>query len=79
MLQKDSGRPIQGMPLGKGNAISPVTLEQSDNVVEFIEAGDVTCTLEDGSTTVTTVLAGSRYGIGNGVTIITFGGTFNVS
>ncbi len=78
MLTKDAGAPIQGMPLGKGNATSPYSVESTDNVVEFVEAGDVTCTFLGGGTTVTTVLVGSRYGISNGVATITFGGVFNV-
>ncbi|RLA58968.1 MAG: hypothetical protein DRQ78_11225 [Epsilonproteobacteria bacterium] len=78
MLNKDSGQPIQGMPLGRGNATSPYTVQSTDNVIEFTEAGDVTCTLADGTTPITAVLAGARYSISNGVTIITFTGTFSV-
>lgn len=69
---------IQAMPLARGNATSPYTVQNLDQVVEFATAGDVTCGFASGATTITTVPAGSRYAIGNGVTTITFGGTFNV-
>ena len=78
MLRKDSGNPIQGMPLGRGNATSPYTVQEGDNVVEFVDAGIVTCTYENGTTTDTNVLSGSRYGIALGVVTIDFGGTFIV-
>ncbi len=74
MLQKR----IQGMPLGRGNATSPYTVQQMDTVVEFVAAGDVTCTLEGGGTNITTVLAGGRYALIPGVITITFSGTFNI-
>lgn len=71
---------IQSSVLARGNATSPYTVQVTgDDVVEFVEAGDVTCTFANGTTTDTTVLAGSRYAIGNGVITITFGGAFNVS
>jgi len=69
---------IQGMPLGNGNATSPHTVGDMESMVEFTAGGSVTCTLEGGATTTTTVLAGSRYAIIPGVTTITFGGTFSV-
>jgi len=79
MLTKDAGTPIQGMPLGRGNAVSPYTVLDTDNVIEFIDDGDVNCTLSDGTITTTTVLGGSRYSISSDVKNITFSGTFNVS
>ena len=78
MLEKDAGQPIQGMPLGRGNETSPYTVQSTDNVVEFTEAGDVTTTFEDSTSTITAVLAGARYAISNGVTTITFSGTFSI-
>ena len=65
------------MPLGRGNATSPHTVGSGDSAIEFIEAGNVTCTMSTGAS-VTTVLAGSRYAIGAGVKIITFGGIFSI-
>ncbi len=68
------------MVLGGGDVASPYTVLDYDTVVEFTEGGDVTCTLDDGVTeTVTTVLAGARYAIGAGVTVISFDGKFSVS
>ena len=78
MLNKDAGIPIQGMPLGRGNATSPYAVETTDTLVEFIDSGDVTCTYPGGATTLTTVLAGSRYSISNDVTTITFTGVFAI-
>ncbi len=78
MLRKDSGEPIQGMPLGKGNATSPYTVEETDNVVEFTEAGDVTTTDLRGITVVTSVLAGGRYALRSDIVTVSFDGTFNV-
>lgn len=69
---------IQAMPIGSGNATSPYTVQETDDVVEFTTAGDVTITPEAGADTTTTVLAGSRYAITNGTKTITFGGTFSV-
>jgi len=78
MLNSDGAQKIQGMPLGRGNATSPYNVENTDTVVEFTTAGDVTCTFVGGATSVTAVLAGSRYSISNDMTIITFGGTFSI-
>ena len=78
MMEKDSGQPIQAMTLGRGNATSPYTVLATDNIVEFTTDGDVTCNIEGGTTTTTTVLTGSRYSIANGVTTITFSGTFSI-
>jgi len=78
MLNKDAGKPIQGMPLGNGNATSPYTVQSTDNVVEFTTGGDVVTTNLDTTTKTTTVLSGSRYSISNDVTIITFSGTFSI-
>ncbi len=78
-MEKDSGSVIQGHILGRGNATSPYTIQQGDRVVEFTESGDVTCTLVTGGTpTVTTVLAGARYAIGNCIATIAFDGTFSI-
>ena len=68
---------IQAMPL-VGNAASPYTIEDTDDVVEFGAGGDVTITFEDGSTKTHTVLAGSRYAIANGTKTIEFSGTFSI-
>ncbi len=76
-MGKEGSEIIQGMPLGRGNAVSPHTVGGGDSVIEFTTAGTVTCTMSTG-TSVTTVLAGSRYSIGAGVKIITFGGTFSI-
>ena len=78
-MEQANGDSIQGQVLARGNAISPYMVETTDTLVEFVEGGDVTCTLEDGTVTVTTVLAGSRYAIGNGVAIIDSSGIFNIS
>ncbi len=77
MLKREGSDAIQGMPLGRGDATSPYTVSSNDTVVEFTEEGSVTCTMSTG-TSDTTVLAGSRYAIGNGVKTITFSGTFNI-
>ena len=77
-METNSGETIQGQVLGRGDATSPYTVLGADKVIEFVEGGDVTCTLETGGNTVTEVLSGSRYSIGNGVTIITFSGKFNI-
>ncbi len=76
-MGKEGSEMIQGMPLGRGNATSPHTVGSGDSAVEFTEEGDVTCTMSTGTST-TTVLAGSRYAIGAGVKVITFGGTFSI-
>ena len=78
-LAKDSGRPIQAMPLGKGfGATSPYTVQPTDNVVEFVEAGQVTIDFIDGTQVQGSVLAGSRYAIPNYVTTITTTSEFNI-
>ena len=77
-MRTNAGDTIQGIPLGRGDATSPYTVQDLDRVVEFITAGTVTCALETGGPTTTTILAGSRYAIGCGVTTITFSGTFNI-
>jgi len=69
---------IQAMPLVRGNATSPYTVQKEDDVVEFTAGGDAICGFNDGTTTTTTVLAGGRYSIGNGVVTITFDGTFSI-
>jgi len=69
---------IQAMPLGRGDAVSPYDVQQTDDVVEFVTAGSVTVTPEVGAPTTTTVLAGSRYSITNGTKTITFGGKFSI-
>ena len=74
MLEKDSGLPIQAMPLGRGDAASPYIVQQSDTVVEFTADGTVVATLGTGGTTSTTVLAGARYSIGVGVVSFTLVG-----
>ncbi len=79
MLRKDAGMPIQGMPLGRGDATSPYEVLDSDSVVEFNEDGVVTCHLNDGRVTQTTVLMGGRYAISSDVIQIKFSGIFNVS
>ncbi len=79
MLEKDSGQPIQGMPLSYGmGAVSPYTVEATDSVIEFLETGEVTVVLGDGTTVVGNVLSGGRYAIVRGTKTITFGGTFNI-
>jgi len=70
---------IQAQELATGDAVSPYTVQNTDDAVEFTSGGVATCTFGTGVTTDTTVLAGSRYAIGNGVVTITFGGTFNIS
>jgi len=68
---------IPAMPLGKGDATSPYKVKAEDVVVEFTTAGAATTKMEDGTTTNTTVLKGSRYSI-SGVATITFSGTFSI-
>lgn len=69
---------IQAMPLGRGDAVSPYTVQDNDDVIEFTDSGVVTCSFADGTTTSTNVLGGSRYAIGNGITVITFSSTFSI-
>jgi len=76
-MGKEGSEIIQGMPLGRGNATSPHNVGSGDSAVEFVTAGNVTCTMSTGTTT-TTVLAGSRYVIQPGIKVITFGGTFSI-
>ncbi len=78
-MEKSSGVPIQGSVLSRGDATSPYTVLDTDEIVEFLDAGVVTCTLKSGAQIHTTVMSGSRYAIGNGISIITYNGTFNVS
>ena len=78
-MRQNSADTIQGPVLEAGNAVSPHTVKQTDRVAEFVSEGDVTCTVPGQAPTTTTVLAGARYAIGAGVTVITFAGTFNVS
>ena len=78
MMEKDSGQPIQAMPLGRGNASSPYAVLATDTVVEFGDNGDAMTTFIGGATTTTTVLAGSRYSIANGIATITFDSNFSV-
>ena len=68
---------IQAMPL-VGDATSPYTVQDSDDVVEFTESGTATITFDDNSIRTSTVLEGSRYAIANGTKTITFSGTFSV-
>ena len=77
-MKSEAGQIIQGHALGKGDATSPYTVEDNDSTVEFTEAGTVTCGFSGGGTSSTTVLAGSRYPIGEGVITITFAGTFSI-
>ena len=79
MMEIANGDSIQGQVLGRGDAVSPYSVQSTDALVEFTSADTVTCTLADGTTTDTTVLEGSRYAIGNGVVTIVFAGTFNIS
>ncbi len=76
-MGKEGSAIIQGMPLGRGNAVSPYTVGGGDSAVEFTEGGDVICTMSTGTST-TTVLAGARYAIQPGVKVITFDGTFSI-
>ncbi len=78
-FERDGGEAIQAMPIGRGNAISPYTVVENDEFVEFTEAGDVTCTLAVGSNTTTTVLAGARYALDDNVLTIAFSGTFSIA
>lgn len=78
-LVKDSGAPVQSVVLGSGSKTGEYTTQDIDKVVEFLEAGTVTCTLEGGDTTETTVLEGSRYAIRPDVAVINFSGSYNVS
>lgn len=79
MLNKDAGIPIQGMPLGRATITGAYDVQATDSIVEFLDAGDVTCTLPNGTTTTVTVLAGSRYSVlKEQVTNIDFGGNFNI-
>lgn len=76
-MRKNNRDTIQA-PTTCGRAISPYVVFPQDRMVEFLEPGEVTCRLGDGSLTTTTVLGGSRYAIGVGVTVITFDGIFNI-
>ena len=79
MLEKESGQPIQGMPLGHGlSATSPYTVEASDSVIEFTSGSSVTVTFEDGSVAFGDVLVGGRYAIVKGTVIIESTGSFNI-
>lgn len=78
-MEVSKGELIQGMPLGRGDATTPYTVVPGDSIVEFTEAGTATTTFGDGrSATTTTVLAGSRYAIGQGTATIAFAGTFSI-
>jgi len=77
-MEATKGDLIQGMPLGRGNATSPYTVQEMDTVVEFLVDGDVVCKLDSGATTTTSVLAGGRYAIGKGVVTITTTSTFSI-
>ena len=68
---------IPAMPLGKGDATSPYTVQAEDTVVEFTEDGTATTDMVDGTTTTTTVLKGGRYSL-SGVKKLTFSGTFSI-
>ncbi len=78
-MEKSSGAVIQGSVLSRGDATSPYTVLDTDEVVEFLDAGVVTCTLKSGAQTATTVMSGGRYAVGSDISIITCSGTFNVS
>ena len=69
---------IQAMPLGRGDVVSPYTVQSTDDVIEFTDDGAVTCTFAGGTTSLTTVMAGSRYSIGNGIITISFDSTFSI-
>ena len=77
-MGKEGSVIIQGMQIGRGNAVSPYTVSLSDSIVEFTSAGDVTITPFSGAPTTTTVLAGGRYVIRKGTATITFDGTFSI-
>jgi len=77
-MNASNGTKIQAMPLGSGNATSPHTVVDKDQVVEFTEAGDVVCNSGEVNETTTTVLAGARYSLNSGIKTITFSGTFSI-
>ena len=78
-MVKDAGELVQGMPLGRGNTTGLYNIKDTDTVVEFAAAGDVTTVLEDSSTpTVTSVKAGSRYAIPTNIVSISFAGVYNI-
>ena len=68
---------IPAMPLGRGDATSPYTVQEEDTVVEFTADGSADVEMVDGTTTTTTVVTGGRYSLG-GVKKITFSGTFSI-
>lgn len=79
MLSKDSGLPIQAMPLGKGlGATSPYTVQAYDKAVEFVEPGTATIAFDDGTSVTVDMNGGSRYAIPSYVKTITFDGAFNI-
>jgi len=65
------------MPIGRGDATSPYTVQEEDTVVEFTSDGSATIEMEDGTSKDTTVVKGGRYSLG-GVKTVTFGGTFSI-
>jgi len=68
---------IPAMPLGRGDATSPYTVQAEDVVVEFTAEGSATVEMVDGVSKPTTVVKGGRYSLG-GVKKITFSGTFSI-
>ena len=68
---------IPAMPLGRGDATSPYTVQSEDTVVEFTADGVVTTLMDDATTTTTTVIKGGRYSLG-GVSKVTFSGKFSI-
>ncbi len=77
-MNASNGTKIQAMPLGRGNATSPYTVTERDQVIEFTEQGAVICNEGEANETTTQVLAGARYSISSGIKTITFGGTFSI-
>ena len=69
---------IQAMPLA-GAVTSPYVVLSEDQVVEFMEPGDVTIEFSSGRTVNHTVLGGSRYSIIAGTKSLTFSGGFSVA
>ena len=71
-MANDNGEKIQAIPLGKGfgKVASTYTVQKSDRVFQAVADGNITVTLEDGSTVSGAVGAFVGYGIVRGTVSI---------